>query len=147
MGHVRKSFLIAIHALALCSPILAQPSDLEPALAAVRPQAIRAHMRFLADDLLEGRRTATRGYDLAAKYVAAQFETLGLAPGGKGESYFQPVPLVEMTTVEPECSLTLLRDGRKTALRYGDDFLAGAIPGETSVTAPVVFVGYGVTAP
>jgi hypothetical protein len=147
MGHVRKSFLIVIYALALGSPLLAQPSDLQPALAAIRPQAIRAHMRFLADDLLEGRRTATRGYDLAAKYVAAHFEALGLEPAGTGGSYFQPVPLVEMTTVEPECSLTLLREGRKIPLSYGEDFFTGAVPGETSVTAPVVFVGFGVTAP
>ncbi len=48
-------------------------------------------MRFLADDLLEGRRVATRGHDLAAKYVAAQFEALGLTPAGTGGGYFQPV--------------------------------------------------------
>ncbi|HSK78910.1 MAG TPA: M28 family metallopeptidase [Thermoanaerobaculia bacterium] len=152
MRYARTSFLIAVHVLALGQAVRAQPSgspaaDPEPALAAIRPQAIRAHMRFLADDLLEGRRTATRGYDLAARYVAAHFEALGLEPAGTRGSYFQPVPLVEMTTVEPECSLTLLRDGRKTVLRYGEDFFTGAVPGETNVTAPVVFVGFGVTAP
>jgi hypothetical protein len=76
-------FLIVTCALALGRPGLAQPSspgeaDVEQGMAAIRGQAIRAHMRFLADDLLEGRATATRGYDIAAKYVAARFEALGL---------------------------------------------------------------------
>jgi Zn-dependent M28 family amino/carboxypeptidase len=153
MGHARKSFLIAIQGLVLCQPILAQPSgsaaaDLEPALAAIRPQAIRAHMRFLSDDLLEGRRTATRGYDLAAKYVAAGFEALGLEPAGTGGSYFQSVPLAKMTTVESECSVAFLREGgRRTELKYGQDFFTASVPEESSATAPLVFAGFGITAP
>jgi Zn-dependent M28 family amino/carboxypeptidase len=153
MRHLRTPFLIAMYVLVLCQPILAQPSDSaaadpELALAAIRPQAIRAHMRFLSDDLLEGRRTATRGYDLAAKYVAAGFEALGLEPAGTGGGYFQPVPLVQMTKVETGCSVALLRDGgRRIELQYGQDFIAGTAYEESSVTAPVVFAGFGVTAP
>ena len=60
----------------------------------VRPEALKAHMSFLASDLLEGRRTGTRGYDLAAAYVASRFEAAGIAPGAAGR-YFQPVPLRE----------------------------------------------------
>jgi hypothetical protein len=56
--------------------------------------AIRAHLEFLADDHLEGRGTGTRGYDLAALYVAAQFRAAGLAPAVDG-GWFQPVPMVE----------------------------------------------------
>lgn len=147
MRHMRTSFLIALCALAPGGPVLAQPA-VEQALAAIRPEAIRAHMRFLADDLLEGRRTATRGYDIAARYVAARFEELGLEPAGTGGGYFQPVPLLEMTTVDAECSLTLLRrDGRKIELEYGPDFLVRSAAEESNVTAPVVFAGFGVTAP
>lgn len=146
MRHVRTSFLIAACGLALSRPAPAQPA-VEQALAAIRPEAIRAHMRFLADDLLEGRRTATRGYDIAARYVAARFEELGLEPAGAAGGYFQPVPLVEMTAAGDECSLTLLRNGRKTRLEYGPDFLVRSAGEEASVTAPVVFVGFGVTAP
>jgi len=50
----------------------------------IRPQALRAHMEFLADDLLEGRGTGTRGFQLAANYVRAQFEEMGLKPAGVG---------------------------------------------------------------
>jgi hypothetical protein len=147
MRHCGAAFLIA---LGFCGSGHAQPAgpvaaEVAPALAAVRPQAIRAHMGFLADDLLEGRRTGTRGYDLAAKYVAAQFEALGLEPAGTGGGYFQPVPLVRITSDEPACSLAFLRDGRTTELRYGSDYFTGIQ--DATVTAPVVFVGFGVTAP
>jgi hypothetical protein len=144
--------LVVLCGLILGQPGLAQPSspgdaDLEQGLAAIRGQALRAHMRFLADDLLEGRETATRGYDIAAKYVAARFEALGLEPAGTGGSYFQSVPLVRMTTAEPECSLAFLRQGRTTELRFGSDFVTSYAGTASSVTAPVVFAGYGVTAP
>jgi len=152
MRHAGALFLNTLCALALCQPVLAQPAgsgaaEMEKALAAIRPQAIRAHMAFLADDLLEGRRTGTRGYDLAAKYVVAQLAALGLEPAGTNGSYFQPVPLARMATVEPECSVAFLRDGRKTELQYGVDYFIRSVSHNSDVTAPVVFAGFGVTAP
>lgn len=136
---------IAICGLLLSGPVPAQ--DVEPALSAIRAQAIRAHMRFLADDLLEGRRTATRGYDIAARYVAARFEELGLEPAGTAGSWFQPVPMQQMTTLGEESSLTLHRDGREIELEFGPDFVVRAQKEETTFSAPVVFAGFGVTAP
>src|SRR5687768_12017434 len=59
----------------------------------IRPSAIRAHVSFLADDLLKGRGTPTRGYDLAARYVASQFDSCGLTPGGDDGTFYQQVPL------------------------------------------------------
>src|SRR5687768_6238210 len=58
----------------------------------IRPAAIEAHMRYLASDLLEGREAGTRGYDLAASYVASQFQQLGLRPAGRDNGYLQTVP-------------------------------------------------------
>src|SRR4051794_31390102 len=55
---------------------------------------LRAHIRFLADDLLEGRGTGARGGDLAAKYIAAQLEAVGARGAGENGSFFQPVSLV-----------------------------------------------------
>jgi hypothetical protein len=155
MRNARRLFLVAFLLAVLHAPVSAQlssPSDVEvePALASIRPQAIQAHMRFLADDLLEGRGTASRGYDLAARYVAAVFEGEGLEPAGTGNSFFQPVPLKRTTTVEGECSLALLREGRRSELKRGEDFVAaadGLVEPDSSVTAPVAFVGFGVTAP
>jgi len=118
-------------------------------LAGIRPQALRAHIGFLADDLLEGRETGTRGYQLAANYVAAQFEALGLLPAGSDGSYFQPVPLRRFEAVGPESSFIVVRDGQESALTYGKDFVMSGDPlrTETRVAAPVAFAGYGVSAP
>jgi Zn-dependent M28 family amino/carboxypeptidase len=155
MQHARTSILAAICSLVLLACASAQqpsnpPPGVEEALASIRPEAIRAHMRFLADDLLEGRATASRGYDLAARYVETAFEGMGLAPGGTGGSYLQPVPLVKTTTVASECSMAVLRKGRRTELKHGEDYLLsadGLAEVESSLTAPVVFVGFGTTAP
>lgn len=109
----------------------------------IRPAAIRAHMSFLADDLLEGRGTATRGYDLAARYVAAQFEAYGLAPAGDGGTFYQQVPLRRAVFG----SASMSWNGRELVLDR--DFLAGAryTAGTHTVTAPVVVAGHGITAP
>src|SRR5688572_31528850 len=63
----------------------------------VRQEAIRSHVDFLASDLLEGSAAASRGYDIAAAYVAAQFRQSGLAPPEGLDGFFQPVPLLEAT--------------------------------------------------
>lgn len=109
--------------------------------------AMDAHLRYLADDLLEGRGPGTRGGMLAAKYIAAQFEAMGLEPAGPERSFFQPVALVGMKP-QPTFSWGTSRAAR--ALAYGDDFVAWAETPESSVAvagAPVLFVGYGIQAP
>src|ERR1700757_1050593 len=68
-----------------------------PSAIPVDTAAMDAHLRFLASDLLEGRAPATRGGRLAAEYIAAQFQALGLEPAGANGTYFQPVALVGMT--------------------------------------------------
>ena len=62
-----------------------------------RADAFRAHVTFLADDLLEGRDAGSRGYDIAARYVATQFAALGLRPAGADGSWYQPVEFVRYT--------------------------------------------------
>src|ERR1700742_5035335 len=63
------------------------------------PQMIRAHVKFLASDLLEGRGTGQLGGDLAAEYIGAQFESYGLKPAGDAGTFFQNVPMVTMKTL------------------------------------------------
>jgi hypothetical protein len=130
------------------SPRAAQdPAD--SAMQSIRPEAIRAGMRFLSDDLLEGRGTGSRGYDIAAEYMATEFEAMGLEGAGEKGSYFQSVPLRSAMVDEDKSSVTLVRDGREEVLIPRTDFISRADPGreDTSVEAPVVFVGTGVTAP
>jgi hypothetical protein len=127
----------------------ATPPQLAKAFAQFDTAAFRAHMAFLADDRLEGRGTGTRGQEIAALYVATQFQAYGLKPAGDSGSYFQWVPFREISVVPEQCELVLSREGKEQALAWGDDFVMRGheLNPDAKVDAPVVFVGYGVTAP
>jgi hypothetical protein len=140
--------------LALAPAARAQGPELDsPAvragLDAIRPAALESHLRFLADDLLEGRGTGTRGYDLAARYVASRFQALGLEPGGVNETWFQPLPFRRADVLRGRCELTLLRRGAATQLVLGRDYLMSAdtYRTESEVTGDLLYAGYGITAP
>jgi Peptidase family M28 len=115
----------------------------------VRADAVRAHVHFLADDLLEGRAAGSKGFDTAAAYVVAQFRQFGLKPAGEGDSYLQPVPLLEATAVLPGSAAQLVRNDDTVRFSYGTDFLPGAdyFSANSSITAPLVFAGFGIEAP
>jgi hypothetical protein len=121
----------------------------DEAMAGIRPEAIRADMRFLSDDLLEGRGTGTRGHEIAAKYMAAQFEQMGLQPWGDAGTYFQNVPFKASRPDAEKTSFLLVRGGKEEKFEFRRDFISHGDPGrtESSVEAEVVFVGDGVTAP
>ena len=76
----------------------------------IKAEHIVAHVKFLADDLLEGRAPATRGGDLAAKYIATQYELLGLEPAGEKGTYFQQVPIIE-SLAKPDMTLSVKGSG------------------------------------
>lgn len=139
--------LAALFAAARDESRKGDPAD--AAMATIRPEAIRANMRFLADDLLEGRGTATRGHEIAAKFMAAQFEQIGLEPAGDNGTYFQSVPFRSGRPDEAKTTLTLMRGGKEQKLVYRRDFITNVDPGraDSSVEAPLVFAGDGVTAP
>ncbi|HEY2092019.1 MAG TPA: hypothetical protein VGJ81_09030 [Thermoanaerobaculia bacterium] len=112
------------------------------------PHRIAAHMRFLSSDLLEGRGTGTRGYLLAAQYIASEYEKLGLEPGANG-TYFQTVPFVK-TTASDDSYVTITYNGTAgPQLKVGTDFATVGDPvhDELDIDAPVVYAGYGITAP
>ena len=112
--------------------------------------AIRAHVEFLADDLLEGRLSGTRGYDIAARYVASEFAQIGLRPGAADGGWLQPVALVESLSLLPPSRLVLRpTTGAAVTLAPGKDFLPVASLDQAKVLAeaPVVFAGFGVSAP
>jgi hypothetical protein len=105
-------------------------------------------MTFLADDLLEGRAAGTRGYDLAARYVAAQLAALGLEPAGDDRTFLQTVPLRESKLEEGTLAIRPA-SGAARVLAFRDDFLMGGdlLRQTARVEAPMVFAGFGVTAP
>jgi hypothetical protein len=129
--------------------VYANPDAADEAMSTIRPEAIRADMRFLSDDALEGRGTGTRGYEIAARYMASQFESLGLQPAGDNGSYFQSVPLRSAKPDETKTTLVLTRSGKSETLTFRKDYISRGdfVRPESSVEAPVIFVGDGVTAP
>ena len=144
-----NTMLAALLVALLASSVVPQQKKSEPAR--IDENAVRAHIKFLADDLLEGRGPGTRGGDLAAKYIATQLEALGLKGAGAQGSFYQPVSLVGVKA-DPQTQLTVEAKERKdarAAFKFADDFVAftGAQTDEVSISSDMVFVGYGIDAP
>src|SRR6267378_5644778 len=94
------------------------------AIQAIKPENIETHVRFLSDDLLEGRGTGQRGGDLAAEYIATQFALYGLKPVGDNGTYMQKVPMVGLET-QPSTTFSVVPDsGDVMSLKRFDDYVA-----------------------
>ena len=113
-------------------------------------EKIRAHVRFLSLDLLEGRGPGKRGGELAAEYIATQFALAGVEPAGDNGTYFQRVPLVAVHTIEDKTKFSLVpATGQPIDLAYGAEIVSKDQTGQTTADfdAPIVYVGYGINAP
>ncbi|WP_439635141.1 M28 family metallopeptidase [Oceanicaulis sp.] len=144
---MRFALAIAASALVLsaCASVPAPETAQTEAMApAVNASSIEAHIRFLADDLLEGREAGERGYDIAAAYMESQFRLIGLEPGGM-EGYRAEVPLQVMSANQDEARFIL--DGE--ALTPGEDFVVSphAVLDDAAIEADAVFVGFGMDTP
>jgi Zn-dependent M28 family amino/carboxypeptidase len=131
-------------ALLLGTSLLAGPAALPQT---VTEAPLRAHLSFLADDLLEGRGTGQRGGELAVRYLETQAAALGLQPLVDG-GYRQKVEMVGQKTL-PGSSLRFEAGGRQLTTRFGQEVVFGNANGQaqTALSAPLVFVGYGIDAP
>jgi len=119
------------------------------AMQKIDPERIRAHVKFLASDLLEGRGTGQRGGDLAAAYIANQFELYGLKPAGDNGTYMQKVPMVGVTTL-PETTFSIVpQNGAAMDLKPLSDYVGfnETQQPESDIDADIVYVGYGIEAP
>jgi Zn-dependent M28 family amino/carboxypeptidase len=120
---------------------------LQPAMEAITPDGLLAHIKVLASDEFEGRAPGTKGEELSVKYISDQFKKIGLKPGNPDETYTQEVPLAGIKS-EPRMSFTI---GDKTIdLKYPDDFVASSARLQPEIKvdkSDVVFVGYGIVAP
>lgn len=99
-----------------------------------------SHVRFLADDKLEGRNVGSPGFEMAADYVVRQFERAGLATSS------QPVGFTQTTLNESGSQITLVGDG-EIPVKLGDELLITSTANVTDMEAPLVFVGYGLDIP
>ena len=159
---MRKSFvvffLVLFLALSLAAgsarrkahPVSARLSSAAiAAMQNINPERIRAHVRFLSDDLLEGRGTGQRGGDIAANYIATEFALFGLTPLGDGGTYMQKVPMVGVTAL-PETTFTVIPGkGQPMPLRLAEDYVVSNQSQQptSDIDADIVYVGYGITAP
>jgi hypothetical protein len=124
--------------------------SVEAALAAVSPEIIEHHIGVLAHDSLQGRAPGTRGYEGGARYAEERLRDLGLVPAGENGTYRQAVPLRRSTVVESASALEISTADGTSGMTYDVDYYLGADPLRESVEiseAPVVFVGFGVSAP
>jgi len=119
------------------------------AMETINPDRIRAHVRFLAHDLLEGRGTGQRGGDVAAEYIATQFALYGLRPAGDHGTYMQKVPMVGITPGAETTFAFTPASGEAMPLKVLDEYVAydQTQQPQSDIDAPVVFVGYGIHAP
>ncbi|WP_396272569.1 M28 family peptidase [Granulicella arctica] len=126
------------------------PASVKTAEASIDPEKIRAHVKFLSDDLLEGRGPGLRGSEIAAKYIATQLALDGLKPAGDNGTFLQQINFVGMNAIPAKTTVALLpKSGSPINLRYADDYTISnrTLTPSVDIDAPVVFVGYGVTAP
>jgi Zn-dependent M28 family amino/carboxypeptidase len=130
-------------------PALVLPAGAESAARVIDRASLAGPVRFLADDLLEGRAPSHRGDALACLYVASEMESLGLQPGAPGGAWEQRFPLVGVTTTAPE-TWTFHAGGHDVGLAFWQDYIAASgvqAPAAAVADAPLVFVGYGIQAP
>lgn len=145
----RTLIALALAASLSATAIAAVPTPEQPGLAQIRQSDLRADIGFLASDALQGRMSLQPGDDAAAQWVASEFAKAGLKPiatDAQGQpGYLQAVPLVEYRPDAKATRLTLTRQGK--AVEWKDPEVSGSFPTDQDVAAPVVFAGYGITAP
>ncbi|MBF8965564.1 M28 family peptidase [Pontibacter sp. FD36] len=128
---------------------LALEKPVEKSLKKVKPNDIKAHIKYLADDRLLGRKPGTEGYQMAVDYVVEHYQKAGIEPGGENGTYLQLVRL-RQSFPGKEASMVIADSmGSAMQLTYNKDFSVypHAEEPEVSIEAPMVFAGYGISAP
>ena len=132
---------LLLTAILLCAQV---PSRVSTGYDSIQAAHLRADLTFLSSDALDGRRSLQRGSEVAIQWIASEFAKAGLKPAA-GDSYLQPVPLIEYTMDRDATSLVVQHGGKSETFHAPD--VTGNFPNETAVAGPVVFAGFGITAP
>lgn len=149
LGLIAALLITAVGTALAVSPALDLPPGAQEAAKAIDRGTLEGSVRFLADDLLEGRAPSHRGDVLARNYVASVMQMLGLQPGASGGGWEQRFEIVGITTHAPE-TWAFRAAGKELALRFWDEFIAASGVQAPEVAIPeteLVFVGYGIQAP
>jgi len=137
-----RGLLVAGLASAAASPLTAQMAASANPTSVITPDAIYQHLSVIADDSMMGRDTPSAGLDMTAQYVADQFASLGLEPGGENGTWFQRYPIYRTKLDTDNSHVGFMIDGSDTHLSFTSDaaFWFGSIPGE-EVHGSVVLLG------
>ncbi|MBP57508.1 MAG: peptidase M28, partial [Idiomarina sp.] len=110
---------------------------------------LRAHLEFLADDDLKGRQTGSEGHEIASNYIVSEFKKLGLEPAGDDGSFYQRIPFRKSTLKENSASMSFESNGEVVEFEFPKQFITGPshYSEKDEISAPLVFVGYGMEAP
>lgn len=144
---LRTLAILAVLAL-IISACVSQEQNLEPALESITAADLSQDVEILSSDEFEGRAPASKGEEMTVNFLKEEFEKLGLKPGN-GESFFQEVPLVEITA-DPSAKLEIKGKNKKAVFAYGNEFMAWTLRVVEQVAladSDMVFVGYGIVAP
>src|SRR5262245_47545043 len=147
LNQLNRSLLVIAAVAALSVIAIAQRA--KSIQSPISENALRAHIKFLSDDRLEGRGTGAKGGETAALYIAEQFEALGLKGAGPKGSFWQPVSLVGVKA-DPKTELRVNGATKSELYKFADDFVAftGSQTEHVDVNeAEMIFVGYGIDAP
>ena len=126
------------------------PAPVKQALAQVQPDAIKAHIAYLADDRLQGRKSGTPGYQMAVDYVTKQLKDLGAQPAGEGGTYLQKVRLRRAFLKSDATFAVRDAQGTELPLTAGQDYVvypSPELPATSVSNAPLAFAGFGISAP
>ncbi len=126
------------------------PPAAQKAMNAIDAEKIRATVKYLSDDALQGRGTGQKGGDMAADWIAAQFKSYGVMPAGDQGTYFQQVNFFGVTTDPKQTTFAFVpKSGPEIALKFADDYVANdqTHSQKSQIDAPLVYVGYGINAP
>ncbi|HZS27329.1 MAG TPA: M28 family peptidase [Candidatus Angelobacter sp.] len=150
---MRKPSIILL--VVVCSLIAAQaqssaPPAAQKAMNAIDSEKIRATVKYLSDDALQGRGTGQKGGDMAADWIAEQFKSYGLLPAGDAGTYFQKINFFGVTTDPKQTQFAFVpKSGQEMTLKFADDYVANDETHATKseIDAPLIYVGYGINAP
>ena len=147
MKHNRAIRIGILFFLSLWTPFLLW-GQLVPTegLDSITPEEMKAHVYYLASDAMRGRNTPSPELDTCASFIARQFASYGLKPPGPEKSYFQPFHVLRARLAEPN-SLELKTPMEDKVYQIKNDFVPLHLTANRKVSAPVVFAGYGITAP
>ncbi|HEV8538960.1 MAG TPA: M20/M25/M40 family metallo-hydrolase [Bacteroidota bacterium] len=114
--------------------------------ARITPQELQRHIKYLSSEELKGRRTGEEGNQMAAEYIAREFEQYGLKPAGDNGKYFQSFPFLASVREGDDMKLSCVVGNKTFECKPDDDFNLQSVSKDTSLRASLVFAGYGISA-